>query len=179
MRPVLPAGLLLGAAIVAGCGSPLVPSDRATEAPAATSSAVPSATPIAPASMAVPSTEPGAVPPDAALLAAGADPVPGQLGSYVWRETGSDAPWLPGSPVTVESGRSLRFGLSFAVPVADWSARYAPPGEPSPDRPTGLANGAAPLEVAPPPSGEWTVALGVTLGQGLGSATWYWRVRVP
>jgi hypothetical protein len=179
MRPVLPAAALLAAVIASACGSTPVPSERATEPPAPVSAPVSSTAAMTPAPSAAPSTEPGAVPPDAALLAGAGDPVRGQLGSYVWRETGSDSPWLPGSPVTIEPGRSLRFGLSFEVPVTDWSARYAPPGEPSPGTPVGLVNGAAPLEVTPPPSGDWTLALTVTFGQGLGSATWYWRVRVP
>jgi hypothetical protein len=119
------------------------------------------------------------VPPEAALIAGVGDPIPGQLGSYTWRETGSDSPWLPGSPVTVDPGRSLRFGLSFEAPVAGWEARYATPGDPSPSRPVGLRNGAVPLEVELPPPGEWSVALTVAYGRGLGTATYYWLVRVP
>jgi hypothetical protein len=117
-------------------------------------------------------------PPDAALLVPDGDPVVGQLGGYVWRDAGSDSPWLPGTPVTVAPTRPLLFALSADVPVEGWTARYAPPGNAFPTGPLPLAVGSTPLEIVPPPSGTWTVALRVTFGVGLGDAAYYWRVRV-
>jgi len=120
----------------------------------------------------------GSLPPDAALLVPDGDPVVGQLGAYVWREAGSDSPWLPGAPVSVVPTRSLRFAMSADVPVDGWTARYARTGDPFPGGPLALANGSATLEVDPPPSGTWTVVLHVRFGAGLGDAAYYWRVLV-
>ena len=117
-------------------------------------------------------------PPDAALLVPDGEPVVGQLGGYVWRDAGSDAPWLPGTAVTVSPTRPLVFALSVDTPVEGWTARYAPPGNAFPTGPVPLAAGSTPLEIVPPPSGTWTVALRVTFGDGLGDAAYYWRVRV-
>ncbi len=158
------------AVLVMGCASP------------APSNAPPASLPqaSAPGSHApATTTVPGDVPPDAALLVPDGDPVIGQLGSYTWGDSGSDSPWLPGAIAPADGSRSLRFGLSFDVPVAEWRARYATPGEAAPARPVGLAVGALPLEVAAPPVGSWTVALTVVFAGGRGDATYYWRVEIP
>jgi hypothetical protein len=164
------------AVVVMGCASPAPsatpPPSRSSPEPAATTQA---ATRTA---AATPSAAPGELPPDAALLVAEGDPVVGQLGSYTWGQAGSDSPWLPGAAAVVDGAMSLRFGLSFDVPVAEWQARYSPPGEPAPERPVGLDAGALPLEVASPPDGSWTVALTVVFAGGRGDATYYWRIEV-
>ena len=162
------------AVLVMGCAMPAPPSSSA-------SPGEPSAPGSAPGSPPAPttSTVPDGEPPSAALLVPNGDPVIGQLGSYTWGQAGSDAPWLPGTIATADGSRSLRFGLSFDVPVAEWRARYATPGDVAPARPVALAVGALPLEVAAPPVGSWTVALTVVFAGGRGDATYYWRVEIP
>jgi hypothetical protein len=155
---VLAVALVASTAVACGSSGP-------TAAPTPTS---PGAAPTGPAGQ----------PPDAALLVPDGDPVVGQLGGYVWRDAGSDSPWLPGTPVTVAPTRPLLFALSADVPVEGWTARYAPPGNAFPTGPVPLAAGSTQLEIVPPPSGTWTVSLRVTFGNGLGDATYYWHVRV-
>lgn len=159
---------VLVAVLVMACAGP-TPSPRpvGSNPPA---SAAPSASPV---------TILGDLPPEAALLVRDGDPVVGQLGGYTWGDTGSDAPWLPGTPATVDATRSLRFALSFEVPVDSWSARYAPAGDLSPTVSTPLDIGGASLEVEPPAAGRWSLSLTITFGGGLGSATYYWQVEVP
>lgn len=173
----LRSALVLVVVLLVGCaGPPPSPVPAASEAPSTPPLATPATSPV-PASDQLPGA--GDLPPEAALLVPDGDPVVGQLGSYTWRETGSDAPWLPGTPVAVDAARSLRFALSFDVPVDTWSARYAAPGELSPTLVTPLDIGGAPLEVEPPPAGRWSLAMTITFGDGLGSATYYWQVEVP
>jgi predicted small lipoprotein YifL len=165
---------ILAAAVVAliavGCGSP----GPATAPPAG----VPQQSSGPPRSADPPAVGDG--PPDAALLVPDGDPVVGQLGTYVWRDAGSDSPWLPGTPVELVGGRSILFGLRAAVPVETWAAAYADvrvePG--SVPRSIPLQSLAVPLEVAPPPPGRWTVVLRVTFGDGLGEAGYFWLVTM-
>jgi hypothetical protein len=160
------------------CGSS-GPTGSALTPPTAspTSSASPAA-PASPVSSPSPADGPGGEPPDATLLVPDGEPIVGQLGGWTWGDSGADSPWLSGTPVTVDRGGPLAFGLSVDVPVDDWAARYAPPGDPFPTAPLPLAKGDARIEVVAPPPGTWTVVLRLTFAGGFGDASYYWHVRV-
>ncbi len=170
--------LILVALLLAACAGPAPTPSPAASEPVGSPPPIPS--PVAsPPPLPSPVASPGTVPPDASLIVPDGDPVVGQLGGYTWGDTGSDAPWLPGTPATVDGTAPLRFGLSFDAPISDWSARYAPTGDLSPVVSAGLERRGAPLEVGPPPPGTWSVAMTVTFAGGRGSATYYWEVEVP
>ena len=117
-------------------------------------------------------------PPTATLVVDGGDPVPGQLGTHVWRESGSDAPWLPGTPIAVGTGEALVLSLDPSVAVAGWSARYAPAESDGTGGTTSIGDGTGlPVLTALPP-GRWTVAVRVTFADGLGEASYFWAVEV-
>ena len=193
-------GALL-AVVVAGCFAPpgaspsddSAPSvsDPASDAPdrsAAPSSTVapsPSISPVAaatgsptpsPASAGTP--RPGLeVPPLADLAVDGGDPVAGQLGTYVWRSGGSDAPWLPGAPIRAATGEVLTVSLVPDLRASGWSALLAPAaGDGTGAAPVGA--GAGPLDMTAPASGTWTLAVTIEFGDR-GTATWFWRLEVP
>jgi hypothetical protein len=182
-RAVVAIAIALCGAVAAGCGSAVTefpPGTRTAADSPTPSAAVPTAPPIptgAP-SGAASRPPPDDLPPDAAVLVAGADALVGQLGGYTWRNGGSDAPWLQGTRGTIASARPLQFGLSRDVPIDEWSVACAAAGQQSPERLVPLDPTGAPLEVVPPPAGRWTVVLRVRFGQGLGDAAWYWTLIV-
>ena len=117
-------------------------------------------------------------PPDALLGAEGGDPVQGQLGTYVWLETGSDSPWLPGSPLSVGTGEPLTLSLDPGGDIRAWSARYVPAGATGPQGAIALGEGnAVPTFHAPGP-GRWTVEVFVEFAAGVGEARYFWRLEV-
>jgi len=159
-------------------------------APAATSSPVVTPTPSAvpsdeSAAAATPGSPPptapptaGDEPPAAELRAAGGPALPGQLGTYTWRDGGSDAPWLPGTPVAVAAGSELVIGLAPDLPVDSWRARYAPAGADGPARAESLGEGGGSIVLAPPPAGRWTLEVHVTFGASLGDAHYFWQLDI-
>jgi hypothetical protein len=108
-------GVVLLAGMFWGCTPAASPEGGGSPAAATPGGSSP---PPAPATAAAPSPSLAGrdAPPDAVLAAEGGDPVTGQLGTYVWLQTGSDAPWLPGAPLTVGTGEPLTVGL---VPDGD------------------------------------------------------------
>ena len=50
----------------------------------------------------------------------------GQLGTYVWLESGSDSPWLRGAPLAVGAGEPLTVSFIPDGDIGAWSARYVP-----------------------------------------------------
>ena len=163
-RPLV---LLVGAFLAAGCAGGTSPASPPTTAPP---SPAPALTPD-------PSVAGRDAPPDATLTAEGGDPATGQLGSYTWFESGSDAPWLPGTPLAVGVGEPLTVAFVPPGDVASWTARYAPAGaDPAGARPLGEGMG-GPVFGVPEP-GRWTVAVTVIFGDGIGSATYFWEVTV-
>jgi len=117
-------------------------------------------------------------PPDALLAAEGGDPVVGRLGTYIWLDSGSDAPWLPGAPIAVGAGEPLT--VSFAPPseIATWAARMVPASADGPDGAISLGEGTGAPAFVAPDSGSWTVDLAVTFPAGAGSAHYFWRLDV-
>lgn len=138
-----------------------------------------------PASATPPTTEPPATaaavpsaPPEAAIAAEGGDPVVGRLGTYTWGETGSDAPWLPGSPVAVGAGEPLTIGFEPSLDVERWSLTLHEPDAMGPEGGIPLADGAGSPTAAAPASGAYTLLLEVRFAGGLGAAVYAWRLDV-
>lgn len=146
---------------------------RATDPPGSAESLAP---PTSPAPS--PSIAGRDAPPDALLAAEGGDPVAGQLGTYTWLDSGSDAPWLPGAPLAVGAGEPLT--VAFAPPgkIATWTARYVPAAAVGPAGSISLGEGAGTPGFAAPEAGSWTVDLAVTFPAGTGSAHYFWRLDV-
>jgi hypothetical protein len=149
--------LLLGALLaIAACGAP-----PPTPEPSPTSTGEP----LAPQ------------PPAAVLSFPGGQPTVGDLGTYVYRDAGSDAPWLPGEPVAVPpAGVLCQVFLSEPLRVTAWRARVAPAGRaPGIGQEREIAAGEGPM-IFELPSGAWTLQLSVQFGDGIGDATYYWQL---
>jgi hypothetical protein len=173
-------GLLLGGCASPGAGpggSEIAPSATViTAAPAESPSIEPS---ISAAASESPVAEPSLPEPPAGSIAVdGGDPVVGQLGSFTWMNSGSDAPWLPGSPIHVGAGESLLLTLTEPVDIASWTVNRAPAGTDGSEV-IGMAEGSsAPVTFAAPPPGAWTVHVSVWFADDLGSAAYFWLVDV-
>ena len=106
-------------------------------------------------------------PPDALLAAEGGDPVAGQLGTYVWFESGSDSPWLPGRSARGR-GRRAADGHASSRTATSGPGRLAtfrrPPRARKAPRPSAKAP-AIPRFDAPGP-GDWTVEVFVEFAAG-------------
>ena len=176
LAPAILGASLVLAACRAGTDPPTPPvvSLGPTEASVAPSPVDPSpATPSAAATAVVP-----AGPPSARLAADGGDPVTGQLGSYVWHDTGSDSPWLPGSPLTVGAGEPLVMTVDGGTSVASWRARMVPADHTDAVGATSLGEGAGPPAFRAPGTGRWTVQVEVTFPNQAGSASYAWLLDV-
>jgi hypothetical protein len=147
-------------------------------------SGTPSSTPTpANPTMSAPQTAPQAAttapaigPPVGRLAAEGGDPVSGQLGTYVWRDAGSDSPWLPGAPVTVGAGEPLTVTFDPAIGIASWRARLVPADADGPDDATLLGQGVGDPAFQAPGPGSWTVEVHVVFEAG--DASYFWRLDV-
>jgi hypothetical protein len=171
--------------LTASCsGAPPRPSaDRVEPSATATGTPGPTTTSATPTPGPTPSptaapVEPAATPPAASLSAEGGDPVVGQLGSYTWAGGGSDSPWLPGAPVAAGAREPMRVTFADGQAVSGWTARRARASVASPVGTIPVGSGAGPIAFDAPASGSWTLAVSVTFADGLGSATWYWRLDV-
>lgn len=117
-------------------------------------------------------------PPEAFLAAEGGDPVAGQLGSFVWLQSGSDSPWLPGAPIAVGSGEPLTVSLDPDGDIRAWAARYVPADAAGPEGATTLGEGSGPPRFEAPGPGDWTVEVVVEFAAGVGDASYFWRLEV-
>lgn len=117
-------------------------------------------------------------PPDAVLAADGGDPVTGQIGTFVWLDTGSDAPWLPGAPLRVGAGEPLTLRLIPDDRIAGWSARYVPAAAQGPENAQALGTGSGSVAFGAPGPGDWTVEVSIEFGGGAGEAHYFWRLEV-
>jgi hypothetical protein len=149
-------------------------------AASATAGPTPSAAPVpTPAATASPPTQSLADdPPSATLAADGGDPVAGQLGSYAWRDGGSDSPWLPGAPITVGAGEPLTVIVGDGVPVATWTARRVRVGTANGVGAIALGAGGSVVAFDAPDAGAWSIQVDIQFGGDLGSAAYYWRLDV-
>jgi hypothetical protein len=167
--------------VTGGCGSGTAP---------ASGPPVEIATPIAApsdlgASSAVPSADGApasplpAVPPAASLAVEGGDPVVGQLGTYTWGETGSDAPWLPGAPIQAATGEPLAVTLEPDVAVATWEARRVPASADGPEGSIEVGSGSGAPAMAAPEPGSWTLVVTIEFADRAGTANYFWQLDVP
>ena len=155
--------LVLGALLATvACGAPQPP---VTPVPTPTAEAAPPNEPIGPQ------------PPIAVLSFPGGQPTAGDLGTYVYRGTGSDSPWLPGEPVAVPPVGALgEVFLSESLLVTAWSARVSPAGRPPGAgdlREIASGHGRIVFEL---PTGAWTLQLSAQFGNEIGDATYYWQL---
>jgi hypothetical protein len=172
-------GLLVAAvaAVTIACSTPAAPVS-ATATPAATAPPTVTVSP-GPSLAAEPSPlDVADGPPEATLAAEGGDPVAGALGTYAWGDAGSDSPWLRGSPIAVGAGEPLTVAVADGVRIAAWWARYVRSSASDPTGATALGDGAGLPTFAAPPAGSWTVEVHVTFAEGLGDATYFWRLEV-
>ncbi len=117
-------------------------------------------------------------PPAASIAVEGGDPVVGQLGSFSWENSGSDGPWLPGSPIHVGPGERLALILADPVGVANWTVSRTPEAANGAGV-IGMAQGSGePVTFAAPPPGSWSVSVDVWFVDNLGSAAYYWLMEV-
>jgi hypothetical protein len=161
------------ASVLGGCSAPADGETQATPAQSAASSPTldPTAEPTG-------TPDPAAGPPAASIAVEGGDPVVAQLGTYTWGGTGSDSPWLPGTPIGVGGGETLHITFDRAIDVADWAARYVPSVATDPDGSLSLGRGPDPGTFTAPPAGSWTVEVRVTFADGAGEASYFWQVSV-
>ncbi len=120
----------------------------------------------------------GKVPPVASLGVDGGDPVPGQLGTYIWADGGSDSAWLPGTPLTVGSGERLTLKMAPEVPLRSWRARYTAARATDPTGAKALLEGVGRPAFPAPPAGTWTVEVALTFAEDVGSASYFWQITV-
>jgi hypothetical protein len=186
-QPLRPFALALVAMslLFAGCGGAGAgttgPDPSATAAPAPPSTADESPlvrSPDVPPSGS-PSGEPAIPePPAASIGVEGGDPVVGELGSFGWQNSGSDSPWLPGSPIHVGSGERLTLSLAEPLALASWTAARVPADDRD-GQSVGLGEGSGgPVAFDAPPPGTWSVQVTLWFAGNLGSAAWYWRIEV-
>lgn len=167
--------------------SPTVGSNGAPSTVAATPSQRPPSSPR-PSASASPPPSPGRsepvdpAPPAATLAAEGGEPVEGQLGTYLWRDGGSDAPWLQGAPIRVGAGEPLAISLTPPISIDAWRVRMVPATADGPAGAVILGEGRGPSAGdAPafdaPDVGRWTIEVAVTFADGLGSASYFWQLE--
>jgi len=118
-------------------------------------------------------------PPGASIAVDGGDPVVGELGSFGWKNAGSDSPWLDGSPIHVGAGERLVFTLSEPVAIETWQVSRVIPGDRDGTGAVGMSEGSGePITFDAPPSGSWSVGVSVLFADNLGGAVYYWRIDV-
>lgn len=117
-------------------------------------------------------------PPVAALAAEGGDSTDGQLGTYAWGDGGSDSPWLRGARIAVGSGEPIIVTLRPATNVTSWSARSVPSTADGPAGAAVLGEGTGQPRFTAPGPGTWTVEVQVVFADGLGSASYFWKLAV-
>lgn len=187
-------GGLVVAMLAAGCtavpGSsfdPDSPSPAPSDIPVVATAPAATATPLAtttleatqaPALTPAPTVAGIDAPPEALLAAEGGDPVMGQLGTYIWMNGGSDAPWLRGAPISVGAGEPLSVTFLPGIDVASWRTWYVAAASNGQTGGASLGEGAGPPTFLAPASGSWTVAVTVTFLQDAGDANYYWRLDV-
>jgi hypothetical protein len=167
---------MIVAATALGCGPTATPPTASPPAAASPTPASPTppTTPTPPS----PSLAGRDAPPDAVLAAEGGDPVTGQLGTYVWFGTGSDAPWLTGAPLTVGSGEPLHLRVVPEGRIAAWEVRDLPAGGAGPEEAKTIAKGTDEPAFDAPGSGTWTVEITLEFAGEAGRASYFWRLKV-
>lgn len=120
-----------------------------------------------------------AEPPAASIIVEGGDPVVGQLGTFTWENSGSDAPWLDGSPIHVGAGEQLTLTLARPVDIGEWRVSRVTPGNRSGIGAVGMDEGSrGPVKFQAPPAGRWSVAVRVRFAGDRGTALYFWLIAV-
>ena len=182
MRPTSPTrtlqiaiiGITLLAGLTAACAPVSAPDAAASPTSEATLGPSIGSQPSDPA----PSRAGRDAPPDAALAAEGGEPAIGQLGTYLWLQTGSDAPWLLGAPLKVGSGEPLRVAFDPGIGVDAWMARFVPAATQGPEGARPLGEGVGKPAFPAPDAGDWSVHLFVRFAGGAGEANYFWHLQV-
>jgi hypothetical protein len=175
-RPILAIAVLLVAACTTGSpGSPAQSADTLQPSPPPATTAIAT---DAPAASLESAAVVGETPPAAALAAEGGDPVTAQLGSYTWAGTGSDAGWLPGAPMDVGHGEPVTVSLDPPTPIDHWAAIVVPSTATDPSGATSLGEGSGTPTFQAPAAGSWTVEVECTFADGVGRASYFWRLDV-
>jgi hypothetical protein len=135
-----------------------------------------------PTDAASPSTRPGPTlePPPNATILVGGDVYRGEVGSYSWKASGQDAPWLPADAlesVPVGARESLRVTMKD-VAIESWTARLAPAAEKDGLPATALGEGTGPIAFSGPSSGNWVILVTIQFADSLGSGAYYWLIEV-
>ena len=121
----------------------------------------------------------GLAEPPAAVLSVGTQAgVVGSLGSYVFGGTGSDSPWLPGEPVTVDAGAAVRIRFDPETAVETWSVRITEAADSTGRNAAPFRAGEGPVRFDAPSNGAWTIALEARFGNRVGDAVYYWRMSI-
>ncbi len=123
-----------------------------------------------------PRPTPANEPPAAWIAVEGGDAASGQLGSFTWKESGSDGPWLPGTPIVVGAGETLLVTFDDPVRFSTWTARRLPAGTTDGSGALPVGSGGSSIAFGLPEPGDWSVELTVTFADGIGSGSWYWQV---
>jgi hypothetical protein len=138
--------------------------------------ATPSAAPTAsPTPSTPPAATPGSQPPDAVLGVDGGAPSKGELGTYTWLSAGSDAPWLPGTPVKAQPGAAATIVLEPPAAIATWSIRKAKPGASDETTAREIAAGSGPI-IFSVPADAGTMVLQVQFAANAGDANYFWAL---
>jgi hypothetical protein len=166
-NPLLIAMILLAAGCSASGVSPAVASPASPPPPSA------SAAPSVVQSVA-PAATPGAQPPNALLSVAGNPPIAGALGTYAWLGTGSDAPWLRGTPVTLPPGAGATVSFDPPVAFATWIVTRTRPGATNPTSQREIASGSGPIAFTVPAEAG-TILLRVEFANA-GDANYFWAL---
>jgi hypothetical protein len=120
-----------------------------------------------------------AEPPPASIAVEGGDPVIGQLGTFTWGNSGSDAPWLNGSPMQAGQGERLTMTLAEPVTIGAWSVSRVPPGNRDGIGAVMMQEGSEwPLSFEAPPAGQWSVEVSVRFADNRGAALYFWMIEV-
>jgi hypothetical protein len=165
-RAALMATVLMGA----GC----LPAEPSSEpAPSASSPS-----PTLSASVAPSPPGPAVEPPKAFLGAEGDPGVAGDLGTYTFGGTGDDSPWLPGEPMVVPAGVPLAIRFDPPVEIGDWIVRITEAADFEGRNAAPYRAGSGPVTFVSPSAGAWSIAVSATFANGVGDATFYWRLSV-
>jgi hypothetical protein len=169
MKIQLLAALVL---ITTGCSaagvSPSVAAPTASPPSTASPSPSPSPSPVI--------ETPAPLPPDAILSLDGGASSVGELGTYTWLSSGSDGPWLPGTPVRVAPGGAVSVSLEPPVAIAAWSIKLAKPsGTDIGARQIAAGTGTVPIAFTVPAQAG-TISLYVQFAADAGDATYFWAL---
>jgi hypothetical protein len=144
--------------------------------PAPSTPTAPIASAVATASASAPPAEtPGATPPDALLSVDGGAVSRGEIGTYTWLGTGTDAPWLPGTPLKAASGGAASVTLAPPAPSTTWTVRIARPGDTQGSTARAVAEGSGPIQFTVP-AGGGSLLVHVDFAANAGDANWFWSL---